>query len=95
MAHRFIGVIRRCLEAAFDLALNAAKDGQAREVLVSGIYEDVVNLQRVVLDGPSDVIFSWQDQGSVQGDHYYVRVTQVDGAMAWSSPIWIGGYAPR
>ena len=82
-------------EAAFELALNAAKNGQAREALVSDIYEDVVSLQRVVLDGPSDVIFSWQDQGSVQGDHYYVRVTQVDGAMAWSSPIWIGGYAPR
>ena len=82
-------------EASFELAVNAAKNGQAQVALASGIYEDAVSLQRVVADGPSDVTFSWQDQGSVQGDHYYVRITQVDGAMAWSSPIWIGGYAPR
>ena len=25
-----------------------------------------------------------------QGDYYYVRVTQLDGGMAWSSPIWVG-----
>jgi len=24
------------------------------------------------------------------GTHYYVRVTQRDGEMAWSSPVWLG-----
>jgi hypothetical protein len=24
------------------------------------------------------------------GDYYYVRVTQLDGAQAWSSPFWVG-----
>ena len=23
-----------------------------------------------------------------EGCYYYVRVTQVDGEMAWSSPVW-------
>jgi len=23
-------------------------------------------------------------------DFYYVRVTQADGNLAWSSPIWVG-----
>ena len=30
-----------------------------------------------------------------EGDHYYVRVRQIDGGSAWSSPIWIGGYRPK
>jgi len=29
------------------------------------------------------------------GDYYYLRVTQLDGARAWSSSIWVGGEAPR
>ena len=24
------------------------------------------------------------------GDYYYIRVTQLDGGRAWSSPFWIG-----
>ena len=30
-----------------------------------------------------------------QGDYDYLRVTQLDGARAWSSPIWVGGELPR
>ena len=82
-------------ESAIELEVNAAKSGQAEVTLPFGIYQDVVSLRRVAANGPEEVTFSWQDQGSVQGDYYYVRVTQVDGAMAWSSPVWIGGYAPR
>jgi hypothetical protein len=34
----------------------------------------------------------WQDKGSPKGvgDWYYARVTQHNGQMAWSSPIWVG-----
>lgn len=36
--------------------------------------------------------FEFVDTGELkQGDHYYVRVRQLDGALAWSSPFWIGG----
>lgn len=33
--------------------------------------------------------FSYRDKREVRGrDYYYLRVTQEDGEMAWSSPIW-------
>ncbi len=32
-----------------------------------------------------------EDRRSATGsDEYYVRVTQHNGYMAWSSPIWVG-----
>ncbi len=82
-------------ESSVELAVNGVKNGKAQATLPFGPYKDVVRLHRVAVDGPEDVVFNWQDQGLLQGDHYYVRVTQVDGAMAWSSPIWVGGYAPK
>ena len=43
-----------------------------------------------------DVEFEYTDTESAEeGDYYYVRVTQLDGGMAWSSPIWVGGYSVR
>ena len=39
---------------------------------------------------PNEVEFSFIDQDSRPGEvHYYVRVQQGDGQMAWSSPIWV------
>ena len=33
---------------------------------------------------------SWEDTGAARtGDYYYVRVTQEDDEMAWSSPVWL------
>jgi len=33
----------------------------------------------------------WQDPDAPTREHvYYLRVTQVDGQMAWSSPVWVG-----
>jgi hypothetical protein len=37
-----------------------------------------------------DVAFDWCDAGTAKsGDYYYLRIEQADGAMAWSSPIWL------
>ena len=37
-----------------------------------------------------DVSFRFVDEKPVSGEmHYYVRVQQADGQMAWSSPIWV------
>jgi hypothetical protein len=37
-----------------------------------------------------EIKFSLSDKAKAkQGDYYYLRVEQSDGAMAWSSPIWI------
>ena len=33
---------------------------------------------------------TWEDTGAARtGDYYYVRVTQEDDEMAWSSPVWL------
>jgi hypothetical protein len=37
-----------------------------------------------------DVVFKWIDKTPAEdGDYYYLRIEQADGAMAWASPIWI------
>lgn len=53
-------------------------------------------LVRLELVGPEGVIASVEGDGSraeltstVSGPYVYARVTQVDGEMAWSSPIFI------
>ena len=43
-------------------------------------------------DGLQDVRFEFTDTGKKQGDYYYVRIRQANDAIAWSSPIWVGGY---
>ena len=38
----------------------------------------------------ADVTFTWPDpEPARDGDYYYLRVEQADGAMAWGSPIWV------
>ena len=57
---------------------------------------DQVTLQLISGDQPMDYDFEFVDNGDVAyGDYYYVRVKQLNGAMAWSSPIWVGGEEPR
>lgn len=66
----------------------------ARPMPIPG-YEDSITLSRVVA-GERDVAFEYRDVDDPrQGDYYYVRVRQADDAAAWSSPIWVGGYAPK
>jgi hypothetical protein len=59
-------------------------------------YQDGIVLRQVVRDGRRDVEFDYTDADDPrQGDYYYVRVVQANDAMAWSSPIWVGGYPSR
>jgi hypothetical protein len=44
---------------------------------------------------PMEVQFTVDDMGEIQGDYYFVRVTQTNDAAAWSSPIWVGSYPSR
>ena len=41
--------------------------------------------------GPDrDVSLDWTDEAPPAGEHaYYVRVLQLDGHLAWSSPTWV------
>lgn len=47
-------------------------------------YDDMVNLDKVVINAKD---------GKPPFAYYYLRVTQADGHMAWSSPIWVD-YVP-
>ncbi len=51
---------------------------------------------RSIPTGPLDYDFSYTDEEKPHdGDYYYVRVKQLDGDMAQSSPWWVGGIPPR
>jgi hypothetical protein len=51
---------------------------------------DRIELQLIAGDGALDQEFHYRDQDPIhKGDYYYLRVRQVDGAMAWSSPWWV------
>ena len=47
-------------------------------------YDDMINLDKVVINAKD---------GKPPFAYYYLRVTQADGHMAWSSPIWVD-YVP-
>lgn len=55
-------------------------------------YVDHIRIRRIITDGSRDVSFEVTDQGTLQGDYYYVRAVLTNDAIAWSSPVWIGGY---
>ena len=62
-------------------------------ILPVGGYRDGVRVDLV--EGLSDdVSFRFFD-GSEAADWYYVRVEQIDGHLASSSPWWVGGERPR
>jgi hypothetical protein len=57
---------------------------------------DTVTLQLADAQAPRDGTIDYQDRTKPdQGDYYYVRVTQLNGAHAWSSPVWVGGESTR
>ena len=57
---------------------------------------DTISIQLVGDNRPLDYDFDFVDTGEMgRGDYYYVRVKQLNGAMAWSSPVWVGGEEPR
>lgn len=77
------------------LDLRDLVDGELREVIAFDGYNDTIVVRHATSGGPGDVSFDFVDHDTMQGDYYYVRVRLVNDAMAWSSPIWVGGFAPR
>jgi hypothetical protein len=58
--------------------------------------EPVMRLRRVRNELPLEAQLTLSDADRyLPGDSYYVRVRQIDGHQAWSSPIWVGGLPPR
>lgn len=59
-------------------------------------FAESVSLRLLKEDVTLDHEFEFIDTESPkQGDYYFVRVRQLDGGMAWSSPVWIGGISKR
>ncbi|MDA1066151.1 MAG: DUF3604 domain-containing protein [Verrucomicrobia bacterium] len=85
----------RIRPAKVDLAFKDLQRGQTVKAIPLDVYRDRVTLRRVINKGETDVSFELKDQSNLQGEYYYVRVVQANDAMAWSSPIWVGGYEPR
>ncbi len=58
-------------------------------------YADRITLQIVDVGAALDREIEWTDLDAQaptdRGDYYYLRVNQLDGARAWSSPWWVGG----
>ncbi|NWG12629.1 MAG: DUF3604 domain-containing protein [Acidobacteria bacterium] len=48
-----------------------------------------------VAPGREEVDVEWSDPGATPGErYYYARVIQIDGEMAWTSPVWVRYCAP-
>ena len=59
-------------------------------------YADSIALRRIARGGEQHAEFTFTDDSEPRhGDYYYVRVRQANDAAAWSSPVWVGGYAHR
>ena len=80
---------------SFELALKSLQDGKVAHVQRFDGYTDSTTLRRVITEGPKVVEFEFTDDGEAQGDYYFMRVVQTNDAIAWSSPVWVGGHAPR
>ncbi|MCP5112054.1 MAG: DUF3604 domain-containing protein, partial [bacterium] len=82
--------------ASIALSLSGLRNGILVHETPVGRHVDTITLQVVDPGGAMDAGFSYVDNGEVQsGDYYYVRVKQLNGSWAWSSPIWVGGEPRR
>ncbi|XOV89291.1 MAG: DUF3604 domain-containing protein [Pseudomonadota bacterium] len=79
--------------ASFPLA--QLKEGQLHEVQDVEGHIDQLWVRRVVPAGALDHKFEFVDKSARQGDYYTLRLVQENDQMAWSSPVWVGGYSPR
>jgi hypothetical protein len=77
--------------ADFGLRLSNLVSGRIEHELKMEQFVDRVTLEVIDPDGALDMDFEFTDLEDAQtGDYYYVRVTQLDGGRAWSSPFWVG-----
>jgi hypothetical protein len=80
----------------FDFDFKGFNGGDLTRSIPAGRYTDAVALRWVDPKGALDQPISYTDnEPPADGDYYYLRVTQLDGRMAWSSPWWVGGVPVR
>ena len=77
--------------ADFELRLGGLEDGRVEHPFQVGPHTDRIAIQVIDPAAPLDQSFEYTDLTAVApGDYYYVRVTQLDGNQAFSSPFWVG-----
>jgi hypothetical protein len=81
--------------AAVRLPFSALADGRVEHEIQVDDHTDRIRLQVVNPEGPFDQEVAFTDMDPPRpGDYYYLRVTQLDGERAWSSPFWVGERPP-
>ena len=74
-----------------EVALHDLADGRLERPLPVDAHTDRVTFQVIDREASQDLDFEFVDVADPRpGDYYYVRITQVDGATAWTSPFWVG-----
>jgi hypothetical protein len=88
--------------ADFALRLSDLVDGRLQHDLAVDQHVDSVSIQSIDPGGALDRTFEYVDLGPPAAgtaragrDYYYLRVTQLDGGMAWTSPWWLGSEDAR
>lgn len=80
--------------ASFPLA--KLENGRAHHDVHVRHFVDRVSVRAIKDNVPMDHEFEFSDSGAVDdADNYYVRITQLGGGTAWSSPVWVGGFSTR
>ena len=88
--------LREVAAKNFRLALSEMAGGFARKDLSDSIDRDAVTFALIGGEMPMEAEIEYTDTGNLQpGDYYYVRADQLDGARAYSSPVWVGGEPRR
>jgi hypothetical protein len=78
-------------EADFELRLDSLDGGRIEHPFQVGPHTDRIAIQVIDPAAPLDRSFEYTDLTAIApGDYYYVRVTQLDGNQAFSSPFWVG-----
>ncbi len=79
-----------------NLPFSDLKDGRSFQQWPVDQAWDRIAVEVINPNASMDFDLDYSDTGKHRdGDYYYVRVSQLNGAQAWSSPIWVGGEAPR
>jgi hypothetical protein len=90
-------LVRRAAElpaADVRFPLSELVDGRLERQLPVDEHVDAIRVQVVDPEGSLDQSVTFTDMDAPRsGDYYYLRVTQIDGGRAWSSPFWVGGRA--
>jgi len=81
--------------ATLQVRLTDLKSGAVVARIPAPDYQDEISVRRLANRGTLEANFEVEDTGLLEGDYYYVRVIQSNDAMAWSSPVWVGGRAPQ